>query len=137
MAARVCRGAPVPRCYPDTGEAALARGGTRVGGHAAEAAAAHALQHGPASAAGHGAAAAAAHGTGGRAASLLDAAIARVTGSRLGRRFLTPALLSRVGRGAMVALPAIGALFVAHLAHQVQPAAGSRRTGWAGWHCTV
>lgn len=31
---------------------------------------------------------------------------------------LGPTLLSRVGRGALVALPAVGALFVAHLARQ-------------------
>lgn len=38
---------------------------------------------------------------------------------RLLQRLMSPAMISRVGRGAMVALPAIGAIFVAHLAHQV------------------
>ncbi|GIL69497.1 hypothetical protein Vretimale_13600 [Volvox reticuliferus] len=124
------------------GEQALTKGSTRVGTHAAEALAGRLLEpttaagertataaamatasrvteHGTSPAAAHGAGAAAAHGAGSRGGlSVLDMAIQKVLGSRLGRRFLTPQLLARVGRGAMVALPAIGALFVAHLAHQ-------------------
>ncbi|GIL69503.1 hypothetical protein Vretifemale_422, partial [Volvox reticuliferus] len=124
------------------GEQALTKGSTRVGTHAAEAlagrllepttaagertataaamaAASRVTEHGTSAAAAHGAGAAAAHGAGSRGGlSVLDMAIQKVLGSRLGRRFLTPQLLARVGRGAMVALPAIGALFVAHLAHQ-------------------
>ncbi|GLI62676.1 hypothetical protein VaNZ11_005352 [Volvox africanus] len=101
------------------GEQALTKGSSRVGAHAAEAFAGHLL--GPTTAAGErtATAVAAAHGAGSRGGlSVLDMAIQKVLGSRLGRRFLTPQLLARVGRGAMVALPAIGALFVAHLAHQ-------------------
>lgn len=30
----------------------------------------------------------------------------------------SPQVLARIGRGALVGLPAVGALFVAHLAHQ-------------------
>ncbi|EFJ42337.1 hypothetical protein VOLCADRAFT_97607 [Volvox carteri f. nagariensis] len=111
------------------GEQALTKSGTRVGAHAAEAlagrilepttAATRAAEHSASAAAAHGAGAAVAHGAGSRGGlSMLDAAIQKLLGSRLGRRFLTPQLLARVGRGAMVALPAIGALFVAHLAHQ-------------------
>lgn len=46
----------------------------------------------------------------------------RLLGKRAGfslPRLFSPQVLARIGRGAMVALPAIGAIFVAHLAHQV------------------
>lgn len=97
------------------------RGGSRTSQPAAvtATAAATASSHAAASAVGHAGEAAAVHGGGRGGMGVVDLAIQRVTGSRLGRRLLTPQLLSRVGRGAMVALPAVGALFVAHLAHQV------------------
>ncbi len=110
------------------------RGGSRASQPAT--AAASASSHAAAVAVGHAGEAAAVHGGGRGGMGVVELAIQRVTGSRLGRRLLTPQLLSRVGRGAMVALPAVGALFVAHLAHQVGVGEfGGPGCGVRGWGC--
>jgi hypothetical protein len=51
-----------------------------------------------------------------------------------------PQVMARVGRGALVGLPAVGALFVAHLAHQDWHRLGEERAAgvfvWGGvWGC--
>lgn len=98
--------------------AAAARTQAAVAKHVASSAATHAAAATGAHAAGATGVHAAAAARGGMG--LLDAALDRLLTSRFGRKFLSAAILARVGRGAMVALPAVGALFVAHLAHQVR-----------------
>ncbi|KAF8056467.1 hypothetical protein HT031_006324 [Scenedesmus sp. PABB004] len=134
------------RALERTAERTASAAGARVGGHAAGRAAERAGEalaaHGGDVAAAAGARLAGAHGAAaargrGAVAGVLDKLVDKLLGSGLMRRFASPALMSRIGRGALVGLPAVGALFVAHLAHQdwdrmrEERAAGNRASAGA------
>lgn len=100
---------------------AFAHGADHISSNAGAAAAGTAASHATASASGRSAGVAAWIGNSAPVRALRDGAgalLSRMARSRLGQRLLTPAFVSRAARGVMVAVPAIGALFVYHMAKQ-------------------
>ncbi|KAF6258506.1 hypothetical protein COO60DRAFT_1626402 [Scenedesmus sp. NREL 46B-D3] len=124
-------GRAVPKAGVRAGEHAAERAAERVAAHAGEAVAAH-MGDVAAATGVHAGAVAAGHGSSRGVGAFLDRLVDKVLGSSVLRRFMSPAVMSRIGRGALVGLPAVGALFVAHLAHQDWDRLKEERTAAVG-----